>query len=109
MSEPLAREFHRAYPTLAQFVESKLRADNRPGLQRPHWPRPMAAVRSVQAAELTLSERRRLEVARALAMEPELILLDLTMPRLEHPVWRCCHMRTGRPGSAVTRTSSIRR
>jgi len=42
----------------------------------------LAARADVPAAELTLSERRRLEVARALALEPELILLDEVMAGL---------------------------
>jgi branched-chain amino acid transport system ATP-binding protein len=42
----------------------------------------LAGRAEVSAAELTLSERRRLEVARALALEPDLILLDEVMAGL---------------------------
>jgi branched-chain amino acid transport system ATP-binding protein len=42
----------------------------------------LAARADAAAGELTLSERRRLEVARALALEPELILLDEVMAGL---------------------------
>ncbi len=42
----------------------------------------LAARAQVRAAELTLSERRRLEVARALALDPQIILLDEVMAGL---------------------------
>lgn len=42
----------------------------------------LAARASVRAGELTLSERRRLEVARALALEPQMLLLDEVMAGL---------------------------
>ncbi len=42
----------------------------------------LAARANVRAGELTLSERRRLEVARSLALEPQLLLLDEVMAGL---------------------------
>jgi branched-chain amino acid transport system ATP-binding protein len=42
----------------------------------------LAARADRSASELTLSERRRLEVARALAMDPEIVLLDEVMAGL---------------------------
>jgi len=42
----------------------------------------LAARAHLRAAELTLSERRRLEVARALALDPQIILLDEVMAGL---------------------------
>ena len=42
----------------------------------------LSARAHLRAAELTLSERRRLEVARALALEPHIILLDEVMAGL---------------------------
>lgn len=42
----------------------------------------LGARANVRASELTLSERRRLEVARALALEPQMLLLDEVMAGL---------------------------
>jgi len=42
----------------------------------------LSARAHLRAAELTLSERRRLEVARALALEPQIVLLDEVMAGL---------------------------
>ena len=56
-----------------------------------------------RAGDLTLSERRRLEVARALALEPEILLLDEVMAGLnQSEVGQAIELLKGLHGSGLT-------
>ena len=58
---------------------------------------------SARAGDLTLSERRRLEVARALALEPEIVLLDEVMAGLnQSEVGQAIELLQGLHASGLT-------